>query len=164
MSDIIDVEKFGNVSIGDIVIYNNMRCVLANERQYGYQLFFLGHHPDVSIDKNDIKKLQVDEHISIMDKMKMSETRLFSENSNFDTPLKIINYLYDGRDFRLFYYPFSGKLYSSFPGNTITIVQAIIRQYDIDELFKYGDILSYEEEKNLLLHKDIENAPQIDIV
>src|SRR5574344_158955 len=168
-NDIVVPKKFGNISIGDIVIFSGGDFIIINNVNKKYTLMPLlsKQYSKYNIDECDIEKfvknnLTLKESKNISDASK-SSTKLCFSNHKF-TLYKDIKYFTPSKIIDLFYYPFLGKVYDFFPAGSYSIEDALIHFPEkYDEILSYDSLMTPEESETLLLNKKVSNVNLINL-
>ena len=168
-SAIIAPKKFGNISIGDIVIFNGGDFFIINHvnKKYTLMPLFSMQYSKYDIDECDIEKfvkknLTLKESRNISD-MSKSSTKLCFSNHKF-TLYKSIKYFTPSKIIDLFYYPLLGKVYDFHPAGSYSIEDALIHFPEkYDEILSYDSLMTPEESETLLLNKKVSNVNLIDL-
>lgn len=156
MKSIKDVEKFGDISIGDVVIIQGLECLFLNHYNNSY-LFKTGKRiPNIIIKERDIEKyikenVTLKSHVSMLDSIKTCDTEVYFSDDKHLIVSKVIEYepnknnMFHSKE-RLFFYPYNGKLYDFYPDNSYDIYQFwknFPKTRDI--LLKYRNCLTQKE-------------------
>lgn len=168
-NNIIAPKKFGDISIGDIVIFNGGDFFIIDHVNKKYTLMPLlsKQYSKYDIDECDIEKfvkknLTLKERRNISD-MSKSSTKLCFSNPKF-TLYKDIKYFTPSKIIDLFYYPFLGKVYDFSPAGSYSIEDALTHFPEkYDEILRYDSLMTPKENETLLLNKKVSNVNLIDL-
>lgn|SRR5574344_403810 len=166
-----DVEKFKNISIGDIVTIHDIQYVFLNNYDCNNYLFVVNRNiPNIFVEKFELEEYVKDNvtqksHVSILKKIKTSRTEFyFHENGQVEVGKKII-YNMNDEECALFFYPYIGKLYDcnvGYPYTVDEVIQCFPEKVNI--LLDYDNCLTLEEKKTILTSKEICCIPKISII